>query len=107
MEHKYVQLDYDQGELSKRHILQAEMCVLNSLKYFKNYRKHRKRELILKTNLRTTMRKMIISINNLIKEMPKVYEEEKEIKETVKILNRKDKVELELDDIKRRLAEIN
>lgn len=114
MESKYIKLNSDDATESKKQLLESEMFLLNSLRFFNAYKKYRKKEIILKTNLKMTLRKITSEINKTISEMPETEKKpEKFVQEVspeeIVFSNkkgRKDKIEMELDEIKRRLAEI-
>jgi len=99
---KYFRLDIDEAESSKKELLESEMHVLNSLKAFQTYKKYRKSELVLKTSLRTKMRKMIAQINKIKEDLPV----QEATKLDLPIKRKKGKIEDELDEIKRKLAQI-
>jgi len=112
----HIKFEHDEALNSKKEILSSEINCLRIMKYIKNYKTLRKKELQLKTTLRRNIGELQTKINNLCKIVPSIKVSknllpEEKIEEIKKRTDRKtekpkDKIEIELEEIQKKLASL-
>ncbi len=116
---EYVKLDPYEKMFGEKGLLEAQLSLLNALKSYKQYEKIRQEELLLKISLRRKITETQEELSTLNKLLPKVPVETDEndflpkgfkefgepAKEKQETSSRK--IELELDDIKRKLERLS
>ena len=107
METRHIKLNYEEALSGKKQILSMQLNLLQTAKKVRNYRILRKKEFILKTNLKTKSKELGTKIGQFLTSMPKDGEEE----ETPKRAKRKEKevkqsISKELEDIQRKLSKL-
>jgi hypothetical protein len=103
MEPLHIKLETGEILNSKRHLLSAQINLLNIAKKIENYRTFRKLELRTKTLLRTEMKKTNENMKNMEKLLPKAKIPEKE---AVLEKTKTSSLEKELEKIKEELARL-
>lgn len=111
----YSKIDYEQVISAKKEFLESQANLLRALKYAENYRTLRKRELLLKMDLRKKVVNVGTKIKEILKSVPKtegIREIEKDYRKKRSEKNKtQDKstlsIEAELEDIQRRLQELS
>ena len=106
IETRHVRIDYDEAIFSKKQFLTSELNLLYILKRMQNYKVLRKKELTAKQKLKNQLSSLRIKFNNFIFTIPK--HEIPLIKNRNKKYISKENSTLEddLNDIKRKLAEL-
>ncbi len=115
----YLKFEYDEAINSKRDALFFQASLVNIAKIIREYKKLRKEELKLKSQLYNKLKKLKTSINRINKSFPKVktpsfLEEEEEPKKKSKGKKKKEEkpkvssdLEKELQKIQRKIQELN
>jgi|TARA_B100001971_G_C18128044_1_gene503205 hypothetical protein len=112
METRHVKIDYDQALTSKKELLSSEINLLNMVRRLKNYRTLRRKEIAAKNSLNREMKALRVKVGLLESSFPNQKELVKEdkrksrVKKAIKIKGKKH-VSDELDEIKRKLAELS
>jgi hypothetical protein len=109
----HLKLQFSQALYAKKSVLATELNFLQVIKRIENYLVLRKKELIIKTELREKIKELTSELNELLHELPKIKEDmnmAEEFKETFKS-NVKEKknnkvLEMELREIKRKLKDL-
>ena len=104
MESRHIRIDYDDAIASKKQLLNSEINALEIAKRIKNYQLLRKKEIVLKNELKNHMTFLGVKISGLLDTLPETYSRSnsREKKNSGKIKESKD-FNQELEDIKRRL----
>jgi hypothetical protein len=100
METKHIKFEYDEALNAKKNLLSAEINILKITKYVRNYKLLKKREKIINSKLKTSLRGVISKLNLINSTFPK--------QEKPKIIQKREKfVETEKQkDIEKQLKEI-
>jgi peptidoglycan hydrolase CwlO-like protein len=106
MEHKYVALGPSQKIYGKKNLLYCQMNLLTATQKYKKYRKLRKEELALKRLLRKTLTDLQTELINLDKSIPHIKEKVMRPENIETKPKKRDTLQDEIDDIKRRIAEL-
>ena len=103
----HIKLEFDEAVRYKRHILEAELNLLNASKHLDNFKELRKLEFKKKIFLRSKLKNLALKISLIMRELPHVEVPMIEKRE-VKILDRKKKkfLEDELREIRRKLERL-
>jgi hypothetical protein len=88
MENIHIRLENDEALFTKREILNSEINSLQALKAFKSFKSTRKRELILRAKLKSSLSTLRMHIEEIEKVLPTAEEEEPQLK-LIKKLSRK------------------
>ena len=107
METRHVKLDYEEALNAKKQILSAELNLLQTAKRVKNYKLLRKKELITKTKLKTSLTSLRTKINSIKLTFPEEDEsiEIKSIKKRAEKRKNKD-IKKQLEDIQSKLERL-
>ena len=105
METKYIKISYPEKVYSKKHLLYAELETVNAEKKIIEFKKLRRREALLKIQLKSKSQEALLLIKKLNKQLQKKKEEEEkeEITEESQDVN---SLDLELERIQRKLAKL-
>lgn len=107
----HIKLEQNELKESKRNLLSTEADLIMILQIIKRYEKLRKKELSIKTKLFRKLKETKTKLNKLEKILPKVENLEKEEKENkekkpLKIEKKKDNLTRQLEEIQKRLKEL-
>ena len=111
----YIKLDSDEKLEIKRGYLSSQMSILELLKRIQKYRTLRKKEMLFKVRLKKELTKIKSDLRELIISLPKTERIEAELEKTnfneeadvFEKLDKNVKLESELQNINRQLAEIS
>lgn len=117
MNSEYLKLTVPEINYGEKNLLQTQLGIINITKRFKEYEKLRKEELLLKIHLKSKIEELNNSLSFFDKLLPKVQiPKEKEIKtdplfpeqekEEKEEMHKRLSMDQELEEIKRRLANI-
>lgn len=70
METKYIQISYGEAFASKKQLLSSELNLLHALEEVRNYKVLRKKELMIKNNLKIVLKDLRIKINQIQSTFP-------------------------------------
>ncbi len=101
----YIRVEPSEIIKIKRSILSAEMHLLKAIKNLRQYKEIRAKELTKKADLKRRLRRLVLAINNLKQELPKVKMPSEVKVEEVEIFEKtkNNKLEEELKSIKEKL----
>lgn len=102
----YIRIDYGESIEQRRQLLSSEINLINLIKRINNFKKLRKQELMEKLALRTLIRKSLLKMNMLMRElpgveMPKISAQEKKVE-----IRKKSHLDEELSEIKEKLSKL-
>ncbi len=113
----YSKIEYQDALFAKKHILETQINLLNTMNSLDNYKDLRKRELLLKLKLKNNLKNIKEHISKLNEHLPQTKEMKKHIsvkkiktyesKENRKHSERASSIEYELEDIQRKLRELS
>ena len=115
METRHVKIDYENALSGKKHLLNSEINLLRVLEKIRNYKELRKKELALKSKLKTVFFDINKKIEIIHEYLPEEINTGKKILKNVKKKNKIDnkidkkidkKIQLELEVIKRKLEKL-
>ncbi|MBI2632607.1 hypothetical protein HYW75_06385 [Candidatus Pacearchaeota archaeon] len=109
MNFEYVKLSAPEIIYGKRHLLQAQVDLLQTLTHFKSYQQLRKEELMLKIALKTKVEDVLSSVSSFSKLLPKTHFTEEKDSDGLDLFSfHQDKKDLEreIEDIKQKLAQL-
>lgn len=102
---EYIKLEKTEKAYTKKHILQSEISLLNSVKRYQEYRKLRKQELLMKILFKEKLEDIKNSLVTFDRFLPRVknhnFKEEEELDKEHHTL------EQELDEIKKKLEKLH
>ena len=103
----HVRIDKEKALYSKKQILASEISILKFVKGVGAYLGYRKRELELREELKKESRKLNDMITKFLASLPKYHEREKtKIKDDLESINKRESLELDLDQIKKKLYQL-
>ena len=103
---EYVEVDHSQQIYGKRNLLYCEMGLLSTTKRYQKYKKLRKQELALKTLLKRALSEIHEELRNFNSLLPETKHSTSEKFEISKGQKKREDLESEIDDIKRKIAEL-
>ena len=103
---EYVKLDYSEKIGGQKDILNSEVLLLDTIKRSQNYKELRKEELAAKILLKKKALEAIDQIKVLKKVLPKTHTQEKEEPEKRTNKERRQDLELEIDEILRKIERL-
>lgn len=106
---RYIQLDTAEQEYGTKHLLYAEMGLLNSMKHYQEYKKLRKIEITLKLDLKKHIAEVSELLASLEKILPKVKVKTPEVEQAESTLYSKKRrdLEWEIEEIKRKISTLS
>jgi molecular chaperone DnaK (HSP70) len=107
METRHVRLGYEETLSSKKHLLSSQINVLHIIKRMKNYKILRKKETAKRNNLKSEISSLKNKINQIYITFPKEEKSSKKQKINLRSSIKKDSIQEELDEIKRKLEKLN
>ncbi|MBS3080772.1 hypothetical protein J4221_04840 [Candidatus Pacearchaeota archaeon] len=105
MESRYIKVTRDKAVGLRKEILNSQLTSIYALKKMRMYDVLRKKELVLKSQLKSKLSAFKIQINSIISTFPEYVEAKPEVIKTSKI-EKKVKEPKEFDDLKKDLDEI-
>ena len=111
METRHVKIDYESALSGKKYLLNSEINLLRILEKIRDYKELRKKELTLKSKLKTVFFDINKKIETIYEYIPKETNIGEKILKNVKIKNNIDKkidksIQLELEEIKIKLGRL-
>jgi len=104
METLHIKFDFGEAINSKKTILSTEINLLGSIKSMQQYKSLRKQELIKKSSLRTRLREANFIIKKLKVNLPRTRFAKEEQQEVIIERSKTKNLELELKEIRDKLA---
>ena len=106
METRHIKLDYENALDSKKQLLSTELNLLNIIKKIKEYRRLRKKEMVTKNKLKTSLATIKTKINLFESTFPK--QERQIVKKTKQQKTKHEKdLQQELEEIQKKLSRLN
>lgn len=102
----YIRIDYGESIEQRRKILSSEINLINLVKRINNFKKLRRQEFLEKLALRTLMRKNILKINMLMKDLPEVEIPKISMRERKIEIKKKSHLDEELAEIREKLSKL-
>jgi len=107
METRHFKIDYAQGLSIKKQLLSSEISLIYIAKTLSRYRMLRKKEFILKSQLKTAMALLKAKMNLFLSTLPDIPNPQESQKTSKKEKNQEDKsLSEELQDIQDKLAKL-
>ena len=107
METRHIKLDYEEALDAKKQILTIELGLLHTIRRLKAYRLVRKKELALKSQLKTEFSSLKSKLDLVQSTFPEKEKKSKFQNPERKIENKESRnLQAELDDIKRKLEKL-
>jgi len=104
---EYIGLSHEQKIYGKKNLLYSQMELLSALNHYQNYKKYRKYELSLKKSLKEKIYQTQEAISRLDSLLPKTkHERFGPPKITTTIQKKRSDMQSEIDEIKRKIAEL-
>jgi hypothetical protein len=91
MKNIHIRFEYKEALEGKKEFISSQVNTLELLKNFKDYRTHRRRELILKTKLKNELNHLNEGVKKLGEDLPKEEEEEAEVEQLKKAAEKEHK----------------
>ncbi len=125
MSNVHIKIDYDEAVASKKEVLLAEVSLLKTIKHMRLYNSLRKKEYLLKSRIKKDLSSMASNISKIeislpeqhrIKKVQRSFEKEniknevsykKEDKIEKIRKTRRDDIEIQIDEISKKLSELN
>ena len=107
IEMEYIGLLSSKQTIGKKHILYCEMRLLIILKKIEKYKKLRKEEFALKRILKRNIKEASSILSNLENILPEVKQEKFRPLKIYKTSKKRRDLESEIEDIKRKIAELH
>ncbi len=107
MSSEYVKLSIPEVTYARKNFLKAQLDVLDIVKHYLTYQNLRKREFMLKIDLKNKIENIDTNVSVLQKILPKTYNQESEEKQKVELEGESKEVnslQYEIDLIKKKLA---
>jgi len=106
MEVEYISLDPPQQTYCKKNLLYSEMELLNTIKKYKKYKKLRKEGQALKSLLKRTIKELKEELKKFDQKLPKTHHSKFGPVEINRAQRQRNDLEEEINEIKRRIAEL-
>ena len=109
MENKYFKLDFNQAVSAKKDLLSSQIGLINVIKRINQYKLLRKKERVIKSQLRMSLEILREKINLMQSTLPEKNFNEKKpkiMKTLSKEIKKSRNLQDELDDIKAKLARL-
>lgn len=106
METRYIKLNYEEALSAKKELLSSEINVLQITKKLKEYRKLRKRESVLKGNLKTSFNLLKTKVNLILSSFPKDEKNMPKINRPKKEKSVDKSLQDELEEIQKKLIRL-
>ena len=110
----YSKIEYQDALFAKKHILETQINLLNTVNNIKNYQELRKKELMLKLKLKNNLKNIKDEITRINSHLPQTKEMKKHISvkkvkgyENKKQSEKASSIENELEDIKNKLSQLS